>query len=88
MDTIENDAKDLLVLMDEDCGVYRVPSGLQSGLMTRVRFAGRYLQDRGLATWRNATLLEQLRGFEPYVLCVIGSEGSRFRVSTPYGDPI
>lgn len=88
MNTVESDALDLQFLMAEECGVYRVPSGLQCGLMTRVRFAGRYLQDRGFATWRNATLLEQLRGFEPYVLCAIGHEGSRFRVSTPYGDPI
>jgi len=88
MDTIESDAAELQPLMRENGGIYLVPSALPSGLMTRVRFAGTHLQDRGLATWRNASLLEQLRGFEPYVLCAIGSEGSRYRVTIPDGDPI
>lgn len=84
---IESDANDLMTLLNGLGGMWRVPSGLRPGLMTRVRFAGNLLEKRGLAFWFNATLLEQFQGFEPYVLCLPGKSGSRFHVSTPDGDP-
>lgn len=87
MDTIESDAADLLTLLVERNGIWRVPSELPPDLATRARSAGNLLEERGQAFWYCASLSEQLRGHEPYVLCLPGQSGARFHVSVPDGRP-